>query len=210
MLRRQWVIAAIVVSCLGLVAAHSTALSSRIEQAQRDAAGRAVSPHGPTDPEVQKGLEAYSTGDYAQVRRTAEGLLAKRNRGSTHAEAVDMLVESWLAQGDFAQARAAATKYRTREPHASADALKRIAQRERIYQSALRRYQRQEAAAQQPEEAAGNRLRIGHLHRQYGRLGLAEATYRGVIVDYPGTEAARRARRQLDRTHAESLALRGR
>ncbi len=210
-MRKRWVVAGLVVSCLGLIVAHSTALSGRIERAEREAAAYGgASPHGPTDPEVQKGLNAYSDGDYAQVRHVAEGLLAKRNRGSTHAEAVDMLVESWLAQGDSAQARAAATRYRGQTPQASREALKRIAERERIYERELRRYRRQEAAARQPEEAAGSKLRMGHLYRQYGRLDLAEATYRAVIADYPDSEAARRAQRQLGRVHAEPLGLRGR
>jgi TolA-binding protein len=207
MRKRQWVVAGLVVSGLGLVVAHSTALSARIERAQREVAYDGASPHGPTDPEVQKGLDAYSSGDYAQVRRVAEGLLAKRNRGSTHAEAVDMLVESWLAQGEFAKARAAATAHRRQAPQASREALDRIAEREQTYQRELGRYRRQEAAARKPEEAAASKLRIGHLYRQYGQLALAVAAYRGVVSDYPGTEAARRAQRQLDSVQATPLAL---
>jgi TolA-binding protein len=202
-------VAGLVVSCLGLLVAHSTALSGRIERAEREAvASGGASPHGRTDPEVRKGLDAFSSGDYAQVRRVAEGLLAKRNRGSTHAEAVDMLVESWLAQGDFAKARAAAVTYRTRAPQTSKEALARIAERQRIYERELARYRRQEAVARQPEQAAASRLRTGHLYRQYGRPDLAQAAYRAVVADYPGTEAARRAQRQLAFLQAAPPAVR--
>jgi TolA-binding protein len=167
------------------------------------AAPRATPAHGPVDPEVQKGLDAFSQRRYALARSIAEGLFKQRNRGSTHAEAMDLLVESWLAQGKFAEARTAAKQYSQQAPKESQDALKRIGDQERDYQAKLKQYQADRVKAKKPEAQARALLHIGHLHHLYGRMDLAEAAYREVVTKYPKTVAASRAQRQLDALHGK-------
>jgi tetratricopeptide (TPR) repeat protein len=152
---------------------------------------------GPVDPEVDKALAAFSAGDYAKARALGEAMLKKPNRGSRHDEAVDVIVESWLAEGDFTRARAAAKQYAKQAPTASKEALARVNAQEKDYRADLAELQRRKQKAKKPEQAAHLQLLIGHTHRRVGRAALAEQAYREVIARYPKTRAAGMAKRQL-------------
>jgi TolA-binding protein len=170
-------------------------------QAGRRPAGTSqplVSAHqGPPDPEVDRALAAFSAGDYAKARALGEAMLQKPNRGSRHDEAVDVIVESWLAEGDFTRARAAAKKYAKQAPTASKEAVARVDAQEKGYRADLAELQRRRQKAKKPEQAAHLQLLIGHTHRRVGRMALAEQAYREVIARYPKTQAAGMAKRQL-------------
>jgi TolA-binding protein len=152
---------------------------------------------GPPDPEVDKALAAFSAGDYAKARALGEAMLQKPNRGSRHDEAVDVIVESWLAEGDFTRARAAAKRYAKQAPTASKEAVARVDAQEKDYRADLAELQRRRQRAKKPEQAAHLQLLIGHTHRRVGRMALAEQAYREVIARYPKTQAAGMAKRQL-------------
>jgi TolA-binding protein len=175
--------------------------AARGRQAGRRPAGPSqpvVSAHpGPTDPEVDRALAAFSAGDYDKARALGEAMLKKPNRGGRYDEAVDVIVESWLAQGDFTRARAAAQKYAKQAPTASKEAVARVNAQEKGYRADLADLQRRRQKAKKPEQAAHLQLLIGHTHRRVGRTALAEQAYREVIARYPKTRAAGMAKRQL-------------
>ncbi len=150
-----------------------------------------------TDPEVAKAINAFSAGDYVKARAIAEGIMQKPDRGTRRAEALDVMVESWLLQGEFGKARAAARKYSKEAPKASREALVRIDAEEKEYHADLKRLEARKRKAKKAEDQAHFQLLIGHTHHKVGRMAEAEKAYREVIARYPKTKAAGMARRQL-------------
>ncbi len=199
-MRRGVLLGAVIALVLGL-GVKSAVLSARMAREEREWLAGGQGPHGAADPEVQKGLDAFASGHYPEARRAAEALLVGRNRGSSHAEAVDLLVEAWLAEGNFAEARAVTERYGRQEPRTAEGARARVDQAERTYDRELARLESGLKRAPTSEEAAELQLRRGHLQKQNGRLREAEAAYREVVESHPGTQAAIRARRQLDALH---------
>ncbi len=193
-MKRVWVLMAALVIALAALITRNTI---RASQPVPETPGQVRAPHGPVDPEVAEGLTAFSAQQYETARRIGAHLLAERARGSTHAEGLDLIVESWLAEGNFAQARAAARKYQEQVPDGAREALARIENDERHYQRQLARYTKELAQAKRPEEAAELQLHIGHTHRQVGRLQLARESYQEGVKKYPKTHAAVSASRQL-------------
>ncbi len=166
----------------------------------RSPGGPAQRPHThpeTTDPEVAKAINAFSAGDYVKARAIAEGIMQKPDRGSRRAEALDVMVESWLLQGEFGKARAAARKYGKEAPKASGEALVRIDAEEKEYHADLKRLEARKRKAKKAEDQAHFQLLIGHTHHKVGRMAEAEKAYREVIARYPKTKAAGMARRQL-------------
>ena len=180
---------------------RSTLLSARIARTERELAAGGGGAHPASDPDLQKAMDAYSAGRFADARHLAEGLLADSSRDSTHNEAVDVLVESWLSEGDYAQARAAAHRHEAQAPERTQEALCRIDQEERDYRQELSELEVRRARAHTPERAAEVQLLTARLHYQHGQRRLAEAAYTEVATTYPGTAVAARAQRQLDALH---------
>jgi TolA-binding protein len=208
-IHRLHLIAVIVLIAAGVAVLPSQAATASRQRSARGREGAArgrqarpsrpvVSGHpGPTDPEVDRALAAFSAGDYDKARALGEAMLKKPNRGSRYDEAVDVVVESWLVQGDFTRARAAAKKYAKQAPTASKEAVARVDAQEKDYRADLADLQRRRQKAKKPEQAAHLQLLIGHTHRRVGRAALAEQAYREVVARYPKTRAAGMAKRQL-------------
>jgi hypothetical protein len=186
------------------IVVRSTLLSARIARSERELAAGGGGAHAVSDPDLQKAMNAYSAEHFADARHIAEGLLADSDRDSTHNEAVDLIVECWLSEGDYPQARAAAHKYEAQAPDRAQEALRRIDREERDYRRELSELEVRRARARTPERAAEVQLLTARVHFQHGQRKLAEAAYAEVVTTYPGTAVAARAQRQLDALHDQS------
>ena len=148
---------------------------------------------GEMDPRLAKALNAFGFSRYDECRRLAQALISASSDASTRAECVGLIILSHLHQGDFDTARQAAENLRSVSPDVCQDLLPRVNREERDYQAEVTRLQRIVATTKDPEEAARAQLRTAHMHHLYGRLGLAEPSYRKVVQRYPTSPLAARA-----------------
>ncbi|MFB3883260.1 MAG: tetratricopeptide repeat protein [Armatimonadota bacterium] len=131
------------------------------------------------DPRLTEVAAALSAGQLAQCRELAQAVLDSADDHDLRAEASSYLVESHLAEGDFAGARAAAKRT------GDTESLARVNKLEAAYNAEVNRLQRIVATTQDTELAAWAQLRTADTHRQIGRWEQAELSYWKLVQRYP-------------------------
>jgi len=154
-----------------------------------------VAESGESAPGIKEVAQAFGTGDYARSRALAENLVAGTEDGEVRSQAVGYIVECYLAEGDFAAARAAA------ERHEDWDALDRINSLKADYNRAVARLQQIVAKTDDPSKAARAQLLTGHVHQQLGLLDVAQTSYWKVCWRHPKHAEAGRAIWEIARMH---------
>lgn len=147
------------------------------------------------DPRVEEIAEAFGRGDYAVTRQLAQTLLDSSDDPGLRGEAAAFIVESHIAEGDFAAARAAA------ERHEDWDAVERIESLKADYNRAVARLQQIVAKTDDPSEAARAQLLTAHFHQQFRLLDVAQASYWKVCWRHPKHPEAGRAIWEIARMH---------
>ena len=162
-------------------------------------------PMGPADPRLVEMAAALSAGELGRCREIAQGVLDSSDSPDQRSEARAYLVESYLAEGDFAGARAAAERLN------DAESLLRANNLDAAYTAEVGRLQRIVATTQDTEMAAWAQLRTAQAHELVGKTDVAVESYRKVLARYPtGVHAATAVRRLaslLDPTGLEPGAL---
>jgi len=150
---------------------------------------------GEIDPGIKEVAQTFGTGDYARSRALAEKVAAGTEDGEVRSQAVGYIVECYLAEGDFAAARAAA------ERHEDWDAVERINRLKADYNRAVGRLQQIVAKTDDGAEAARAQLLTGHVHQQLGLLSAAQTSYWKVCWRHPNHPEAGRAIWEIARMH---------
>jgi tetratricopeptide (TPR) repeat protein len=146
--------------------------------------------------ELGQVANALGAGQYAECRRLAEALLTGDCGLTVKGQAMGYLVESYVAEGDFATARARAALY------GDAEAAARVETLERSYRAEAARLSRL-AATGTGEQAASAQLALARTHEWYGRGDLALEAYHEVIASKPHERAAGAALAQIGRIYRQ-------
>ncbi len=110
------------------------------------------------DPRLAEMATALSGGELARCRELAQSILDSTDSPDLHAEASAYVVESYLAEGDFAGARASA------ERMDDAQSLRRVGKLESAYNAEVSRLQRIVATTKDGELTVRALLGLGVLH----------------------------------------------
>ncbi len=146
------------------------------------------------DPRLQEVSAAFGTGDFNRARQLAQALLdSPKVTPALSAEAVVYLAESYLAQGEFEKAAQVAKKYNYTVIAAHATSL------QQHYQATLSRLDSMRNSVM--SDPGGNTLKIARVHRQVGRLSLAQESYWKIITEHPGNPKAVRAASEVVNMH---------
>jgi tetratricopeptide (TPR) repeat protein len=127
------------------------------------------------DPRLQQIADALGVGDYQTTRQLADLLLESATDPTLRAEASAYLVESCLAEGDFAGARAAAERVNDEE------SLVRVNKLEAAYHAEVGRLQRIIASTENSEEACTALLQMARAHARFGQAARAKQGYWSVL-----------------------------
>jgi len=152
---------------------------------------------GVMDARVIALAEALGDNRIEECRELARALAGEAEDPEVRRQAVEYLVETYLAEGDFAGAREAAKGLSHMSPEVCDAMLARVNQREVTYHAEVGGLQRIVATTRDPEEASRAQLQTAHLHHQVGRLHLALTSYLKVIDRYPGQRSATAAVAQM-------------
>jgi len=144
------------------------------------------------DSRVQQIAEAFGRGDFALARSLAQGLLESTGIGpDLRADAVAMLIEIFLAEGNFDSAR------KTAQREGDAEAIARVNGMEASYEATVGRLQQIAATTTDPDAAARAELATAQAHRSAGRNELALEAYERVVRRHPSSLYAALAFRHL-------------
>ena len=149
----------------------------------------------PMDERLREISDTFGTGAYQRARDVAQARLDATDDAALRTEAAAFIVESHLAEGDFAAARAAA------ERHEDWDAVERVNRLKADYNRAVRRLQQMVAETDDGAEAARAQLLTGHVHQQLGLLNAAQTSYWKVCWRHPKHPEAGRAIWEIARMH---------
>lgn len=136
------------------------------------------------DPRLRDIAEAFGRGEYQEARKSAEALLGSTDDATLRAEAVDFVIESHLAEGDFEGARAAGERFEGQ------DAVTRISEIKAAYLAEVGQLQGIVATTKDPGEAARAQVLTARVHRLAGLLNVAQGWYWGVVSLYPDRREA--------------------
>ncbi len=127
------------------------------------------------DPRLAEMATALSVGDLGRCREIAQALLDSADAPDLRAEASSYLVESYLAEGDFAGARAAAQRMD------DAESLLRVNKLEAAYNAEVSRLRRIVASTENSEEACTALLQMARAHARFGQAVRAKQAYWSVL-----------------------------
>jgi len=137
---------------------------------------------GVMDARVVALAEALGDNRIEECRELARALAAEAEEPEVRRQAVEYLIETYLAEGDFAGAREAAREW--------PEALPRVERLEREYRRTVGELQRLVANAGDADQAARAQLATARVHEAFGCVGPAEDSYWKVVRRYPETTEA--------------------
>lgn len=156
---------------------------------------------GALSEDMQKVAQAFGSGNYEEARKLAEAVLDTSRDAAVLAQAADLLIESYLVEGAFAEAQSAAKRLANLAPEVSGEALARMERMEEQYQTEVARLQQTVAIEKDGSRLAAALLQLGQAHARMRHPEKAEEAYREVIARCADQSAAGDAALRLANLH---------